>query len=142
MITYETKITIDAPPAEVWRHLVDFERHDEWSRHFVMRGKPIVGEPGRLQFVMFGRPSRAAVVMDKVEPERELRWSGDGPGGLVSGSHYFILKPSDDGKRTHFRHGEDFSGILAPLVWALLTARLGPSYIGFNEELKQRAMEA
>ena len=140
-VTYETEITIDAPPAEVWRHLVDFDRHDEWSHHFVLRGKPIVGELGRLEFVMFGRPAGAAVVIEKVHEERELRWSG-GPSGLVTGSHYFILRPTDDGKRTHFRHGEDFSGILAPLVWTFLKAQLGPSYSGFNEELKQRVMGA
>ena len=137
MPTYETEITIDAPPAEVWRHLVDFDRHDEWSQHFVLRGKPIVGEPGRLKFVIFGRPASAPVVIEKINEERELRWSG-GPRGLVYGSHYFILRPQKDGRRTHFRHGEDFSGILAPLVWTLLTAQLGPSYSGFNEELKQR----
>jgi hypothetical protein len=48
------------------------------------------------------------------------------------------LEGRDGGRRTHFRHGEDFSGLIAPLVWALLKARLGPSYSGFNEDLKQR----
>jgi len=137
VITYETETTIDAPPSEVWKHLADFERHDEWSQHFKLRGRPVVGEPGRLDFVLFGLPARAPVVIERVDETRELRWRG-GPKGLITGSHFFILEERDGGERTHFRHGEDFSGIIAPLVWALLEAQLGPSYSGFNADLKQR----
>jgi hypothetical protein len=137
MITYETETTIDAPPSEVWKHLADFERHDEWSEHFKLRGRPVVGERGRLEFSLFGRPQQARVAIEKVEEARELRWHG-GPKGLVSGSHFFILESIDGGERTHFRHGETFSGLIAPIVWALLKAQLGPSYTGFNADLKQR----
>ena len=137
MITYETETTIDAPPNEVWRHLADFDRHDEWSQHFKLRGRPVVGEPGRLHFALFGLPARAPVVIERVDEAQELRWRG-GPKGLITGSHYFILEALDDGERTHFRHGEDFSGVIAPLVWAFLKAQLGPSYSGFNVDLKQR----
>jgi hypothetical protein len=54
------------------------------------------------------------------------------------GRHYSILEGRDGGRLTYFRHGEDFSGILVPLVWALIKADLGPSYAGFNEDLKHR----
>jgi hypothetical protein len=141
MIEYETETTIDAPPSEVWKHLADFDRHDEWSQYFKLRGRPVVGEPARLDFVLFGLPARAPVVIEKVDEVRELRWRG-GPKGLIVGSHYFILEERDGGERTHFRHGEAFTGIIAPLVWALLKAQLGPSYIGFNADLKQRAESA
>ena len=137
MITYETETTIDAPPSEVWKHLVDFARHDAWSEHFKLRGRPLVGEPGRVEFTLFGRATGAPVVIEVVDEGRELRWRG-GPSGLITGSHYFLLQGRDGGARTHFRHGEDFSGIIAPLVWALLKAQLGPSYSGFNADLKRR----
>jgi hypothetical protein len=137
MITYETETTIDAPPSEVWKHLADFDRHEEWSQHFKLQGRPVVGEPGRVNFVLFGKPAGAPVVIERVDEARELRWRG-GPRGLITGSHYFILEERDGGERTHFRHGESFSGIIAPLVWALLKAQLGPSYSGFNADLKQR----
>jgi hypothetical protein len=137
VITHETETTIDAPPSEVWKHLANFDRHDEWSKHFKLRGRPLVGESGRLDFVLFGLPARAPVVIERVDEERELRWRG-GPKGLITGSHFFILEERDGGKRTHLRHGEDFSGVIAPLVWALLEAQLRPSYSGFNADLKQR----
>ena len=137
MITYETETTIDAPPSEVWKHLVDFDRHDEWSQHFKLRGQPVVGEPGRVEFSLFGRSAGAPVVIEKVDEASELRWRG-GPNGLITGSHYFIMESQDGGQQTRFRHGETFSGIIAPLVWALLKARLGPSYSRFNADLKRR----
>jgi hypothetical protein len=137
MITYETETTIDAAPSEVWKHLVDFDRHDEWSQHFKLWGRPVVGEPGRVEFVMFGLPAGSPVVIEKADEARELRWRG-GPKGLITGSHYFILESRHGGQQTHFRHGETFTGIIAPLVWAFLKAQLGPSYSGFNEDLKQR----
>lgn len=137
MITYETETTIDAPPSEVWKHLADFERHDEWSQHFKLRGRPIVGERGRLEFTLFGRPQQAKVAIETVDEGRELRWHG-GPKGLVSGSHFFVLESIDGGAGTRFRHGETFSGLIAPIVWAFLKAQLGPSYTGFNADLKRR----
>ena len=138
MITYETATTIDASPSEVWRHLADFDRHDDWSNHFKLRGQPVVGERGRVEFTLFGRDAGSPVVIEKADEASELRWRG-GPSGLITGSHYSILEARDGGTRTHFRHGEDFSGIVAPLVWALLKAQLGPSYTGFNADLKRRA---
>lgn len=141
MMTYETETTIDRPPSEVWKHLTNFDRHDEWSQHFKLRGRPAVGEPGRVEFVLFGRRAGSPVVIERVNEPRELRWRG-GPKGLIDGSHYFILESRNEGRRTHLRHGEDFSGIIAPLVWALLKADLGPSYSGFNEDLKRRVESA
>jgi len=138
MITYETETMIDAPPADVWKHLANFDQHDEWSRHFKLRGRPVLGEKGRVEFTLAGRVSRVPVVIQKVDEGRELRWYG-GLKRIVAGSHYFIMESRDGGRRTHFRHGETFSGLLAPLVWAFLKAELGPSYAGFNEDLKRRA---
>ena len=141
MATYETEIIIDAPPAAVWKHLIDVGRHDEWSQHFQLRGQPVVGGPGRIEFALFGVSSGANVVFQKVDEPRELRWHG-GPKGLAYGSHFFILEPLDGGTRTRFRHGESFSGLLASLVVRLLGSNLGgPSYEGFNEDLRRRVLE-
>jgi hypothetical protein len=140
MPTYETEIIIEAPPAEVWKHLIDVERQEEWSRHFRLRGTPIVGGPARIEFSLFGLPTDAHVTFQKVDEARELRWHG-GPKGIAHGSHFCILEPLDGGKRTRLRHGESFSGILAPLVVRLLKAeRGGPSYKGFNEDLRRRVI--
>ena len=138
MHTYETEIIIDAPPTEVWKHLIDNGKHDDWSNHFWLRGEPVVGGPGRIEFELFGIPAGANVVFQTVDEPRELRWHG-GPKALAYGSHFFILEPLDGGARTHLRHGESFEGFLAPVIVRLLRAeRGGPSYNGFNEDLRRR----
>ena len=139
MATYETELIIDAPPAAVWKHLIDVARHDEWSQHFQLRGDPVVGGPGRIEFSLFGFSTGASVVFEKVDEPRELRWHG-GPKGIAHGSHFCILEELDGGRRTRFRHGESFSGILARLTVLLLKTDRGPSYKGFNEDLRRRVL--
>ncbi|MEM8608356.1 MAG: SRPBCC domain-containing protein [Myxococcota bacterium] len=141
MPTYETEILIDAPPSEVWRHLTDFDRHEQWTQHFVLRGKPIVGTPAHIQFSLLGRRNSVPVTIERVDEARELRWRG-GPRGVAAGSHFFLLESRNDGKTTRFRHGENFSGVLARLIVAFLKAERGPSYKGFNEDLKRRVEQA
>jgi hypothetical protein len=141
MPTYETEIIIDAPPAQVWKHLIDVAQHDAWSQHFQLRGEPVVGGRGRIEFKLFGMPAGAAVTFRTVDAPHELRWQG-GPKGIAYGSHFFILEPLDGGTRTRFRHGETFSGALAKLIVRLLEAeRGGPSYKGFNEDLRRRVID-
>jgi hypothetical protein len=138
MHTYETEIIIDASPSEVWKHLINNGKHDDWSNHFWLRGEPVVGGPGRIEFKLFGIPAGANVVFQTVDDARELRWHG-GPKGIAYGSHFFILEELDGGSRTRLRHGESFQGILAPLIVRLLKIdRGGPSYNGFNEDLRRR----
>ncbi len=139
MVTYETEIIIDAPPATVWNHLIDLDRHAEWTQHFKLRGEPIVGAPGRIEFSLFGMSAGADVAFQTVDAPRELRWHG-GPKGLAYGSHFCILEALDGGTRTRFRHGESFSGLLAPMVVLFLKADLGPSYKRFNEDLRRRVL--
>jgi len=141
MRTYETEIIIDAPPSEVWKHLIDVDRWDEWTRQFKLRGTPIAGGPARIKFSLFGRPAAVDVAYQTVDEPRELRWHG-GPKAIAYGSHFCILEPLDGGTRTRVRHGESFSGILAPLIVRLLEfGRGGPSYEGFNEDLRRRVLE-
>ena len=142
MPTYETQLIIDAPPSRVWKHLVDVDRHHEWSKHFRLRGRPEVGGPARIEFSLLGRPTGVNVAYQTVDVDRELRWHG-GPKSLAYGSHFCILEPIDGGTRTRFRHGETFSGLLAPLVVRLLrTERGGPSYHGFNQDLRRRVLSS
>lgn len=133
---------IAAPAADVWLHLVDFERHGEWSTTFALDGRAKVGERGRVRFRVFGMSLSYPISLVTVDQARELRWQG-GPGGLIRGSHYFRLEPAGPaGDRTRFVHGEDFSGVAVPLLWPVLLRVIGSAYEGFNRELKQRVESA
>jgi hypothetical protein len=76
-----------------------------------------------------------------VAPGKELRWRGSLPiPGLFVGEHYFVLEPSAAGK-THLIHGENFKGLLVPMVGGMLKA----TEVGFSEmnsALKKRVEAA
>ncbi len=137
-LRYETEIIVDAPRSLVWAHLIDFAHHRDWSSTFTLDGHPEVGANARVGFNLFGRSWSYPVVLDVIEEGRRLQWKG-GPAGLLAGTHYFLLEPhGDDVRQTRFRHGEDFRGLVVPVVWPLLVRAMGPEYDRFNRELKQR----
>jgi hypothetical protein len=135
---HETEILIEAPVCEVWAHLVDFDRHSEWSDSFVLRACPAERARGRVHFELFGRRMSHPIVLEVVAAPNRLQWCG-GPKGLFCGSHYFELEPARDRPNaTRLRHGEEFRGLAVPLLWPLLAHALGPAYESFNRQLKQR----
>ena len=71
------------------------------------------------------------------EPEVELRWRGAlfWP-ALFAGEHFFLLKPLPSGG-TRFQHGEDFRGLLLPLLGAQLK-RTAHGFVLMNQALKRR----
>lgn len=135
----ETTVEIAAPPAAVWRVLVDFPSYPAWNP-FIRRveGEARVG--ARLR-VTVQPPGRRAMTfrptLRVAEPGRELRWLGHLllP-GLFDGEHAFILEPSGAGCR--LRHEETFRGLLVPAFGAMLddTAR---GFAILNAALRQRA---
>ena len=76
-------------------------------------------------------------VVQRVEPERELRWLGRVllP-GLFDGEHGFVIEQRPDGCRLH--HEETFNGLLVPLFDRTLSAT-EQGFVGFNVALQRRA---
>ncbi|MGT2425416.1 SRPBCC family protein [Amnibacterium kyonggiense] len=132
-LTLEAATRIDAPPADVWRVLVDFAAYDRWNPTTRISGEPRVGSrltvgagPG-LRF-------RARVLV--ADPGRELRWLGRlGLGGLADGEHWFRLDREADGT-TALVHGERYSGLL--VAFAGGRAEDASAYEAFNRALKDR----
>lgn len=135
--TYEV---IPAPPAIVWRHLVDTERYPEWNpliRSF--RGELREGKDISFQIALgnLTLPIKARVVR---AGGNELRWEGPADSWLsrlAHGSHYFRLTKSEDG--TLFEHGEYFGGPAFELAWPAMNKQLHQGYSDFNRALKARA---
>ena len=68
--------------------------------------------------------------------ESELAWGGGVP-GLLDVHHYFRFEPTADGFR--FVHGEIFRGVLLPLLWPIIGARVRKeNYEAMNEAFKNR----
>ena len=71
----------------------------------------------------------------KYKPDKEFRWKGKlGIRGIFDGEHYFLLEEANG--QTKFIHGEEFAGILVPLMQKTLE-KTEKGFILMNEALKK-----
>lgn len=83
-------------------------------------------------------PTRNAADPPAVEPNAKLEWRGSlAVPGLFAGRHYFVLEPAGSGA-CRLVHGEEFSGLLLPLMGGLL-ADTEKGFHAMNAALKARA---
>ena len=136
----QTEIVIDASPDRVWDILIDLDSFAEWNP-FARRasGKVEVGQ----QISVFLQPPNGKGMtfkptVKKADRGREFRWLGRFliP-GLFDGEHYFRLEPANDGG-TRLIHGEQFRGILVPLMGGVITKAV-KGFEEMNVALKARA---
>lgn len=136
----EDVVEIDAPPEAVWQTLTDFQSWPEWNPFIEMRGGSLsLGSKVQI-FVKTWGPKGAVVGATVIRNDgaRDLAWRGGAPvPGLFTGEHYFRIEPAGDGKSRHI-HGENYNGLLLPLLSARIDRDLGPMYGIFNQALKAR----
>jgi hypothetical protein len=136
----EISVDISASPQQVWAALTDFSSLGAWSR-FILG---IEGElrPGAQLTVRLDDGSGAMTIRPRLlvaSPQEELRWQGKlGARWIFVGEHYFRVSPLDAG-RTRFIHGEQFGGLLVPLLWRRIDTRTRAGFTAFNEALRARA---
>ncbi len=136
-----TQIDIAAPAERVWQVLTDFAAYPQWNPFL----RSVSGElkiRSRLDVQAQppgGKPMNFQVVVQRLEPQRELAWMGIllMP-GLFTGVHSFQLEPLDQA-HTRFYHGEIFTGLLVPLVLWQLGDRFPQAYEDLNRALRARA---
>lgn len=139
-----TEIVIDAPAKTVWRILMDFEKYPDWNP-FIRRveGEASVGSPLKI----FIQPSGASGMTMKpnvVEhvPNEKFSWLGNlFVKGLFDGRHEFIIEPLIEGakEKVKFIQREIFSGILVPVIWALIKKDTRRGFEEMNSALKAEA---
>jgi hypothetical protein len=136
-----TEIDINAPPAAVWREIVDFPGRGEWDPLVPL----VVGEadPGaRLKIrveLPEAKPVHFTPVIEVFRPEEELCWTTEGPLALFfKGAHYYRLEPLDGGTRTRFVHGETYRGPVPALFTKTMWARIEAGFEATCNALKAR----
>jgi hypothetical protein len=133
----KTSIEIAASPEAVWSALVEFDLYNDWNPMLQnVQAELLVGSPIAFD-VLLNETKRmkmkAKIAM--VDETAELNWKGGSP-LVVSGKHYFrIEKLGDNSVRLH--HGEDFKGLLFPLL-AKTLKQSEPLYNALNQALKKR----
>ncbi len=139
MKNIETEILINASASKVWNVLMDFESYSNWNPFILaISGSKVENDtiettiqpPGGKQMTFKPR-------LLKVEQNKEFRWKGKFlVKGVFDGEHYFILKENGD-NQIRFIHGENFSGILIPLMGTVLrNTKLG--FEMMNQALKKQ----
>lgn len=135
-----TEIVIDAPVAQVWEVLMDFDAYADWNPLFKhVSGNPAEG--GTLSVLIQPNEKQGFTFSPTVlanKPPREFRWKGTfGPKRLFQGEHYFELRSLTD-VQTHLIHGERFSGWLSFLLIPTILEAVDEGFHAMNDALKVR----
>ncbi len=136
-----TEIEIAAPPHVVWKELTDGAAYPEWNpfvKH--LSGRLEVEEHLNVTIQTEGNaPMDFTPEVLAADENRELRWIGRlGVRGIFDGEHYFVLDETARGT-TLFRHGENFFGVLAYPILALIRSDTQKGFEAMNLALKARS---
>lgn len=140
----ETSIVIDAPPREVWRHLIDFPSYaaERWNT-YIKSIEVELRRGGRVR----------ATTSSPLLPQRQLRarllsfeypelsWEAKLPvPGIIYARHYFALGETAPGS-TFLVQGEEVSGVLTSAFFGLVE-KSEPGFVVLNDALKRRVEKA
>ncbi len=132
-----TSIDIQACTEQVWRELENFRDYDAWNpmlRNVSIELTP--GSPVRFEVRQAGkRALKLSARITQLDFQKKLAWKGGIP-LLATGEHYFMLEKLDESS-CRFSHGEQFRGLLLPLLGRALK-RATPLYRAMNQALKRR----
>jgi hypothetical protein len=137
-----TEIEIEAPPAEVWRHLLDLAAYRDWNPFVpAASGTPELGERLSLRLQPPGgraipiRPTVTAVTTASV-----FEWLGHlVVPGIFDGRHRFELFPTPVG--TRLVQSESFSGLLVRPLRRRLDGGTRAGFEAMNAALRQRVQD-
>jgi hypothetical protein len=135
-----TTISISASPERVWEVLMDFARYPEWNP-FVrsIEGSPTEGSVLQVRIEPPGGKAMTfrPIVLRRSEG-REFIWKGKllFP-GVFDGEHYFRLERAASDS-TRFTQGEQFTGLLVPLLRRSLERGTKAGFEAMNLAVKQQ----
>jgi hypothetical protein len=131
---------VQASPDRVWEVLADFAAYHQWNPFIVQAAGHAV--PGsRLELKMRppgGRTTTFRPHVLEADPGRKLRWLGRVlVRGLFDGEHSFTIQPMGPGRVRLTQH-EEFRGLLAAPVLALIAKPTLQGFDQMNQALKSR----
>ncbi len=139
-----TEIDIKASPEKAWEVLTDFNTFPQWNPFIrQINGDPKVGTKLEIHLHTSSGKSRTyQPTVTKVEPPRELRWSGKFfiP-GMFDGERIFTIEPLET-NYVRFVHMEIFTGLGVALVGDRLDKDLYQSFVNMNEAFKEKVEQA
>ena len=136
-----SEVTIDAPAQRVWDVLTDFGSFPDWNP-FMQRASGELAVGNKLTVYLkppggMGMSFKPLII--EVDPGREFRWLGHllMP-GIFDGEHIFEIIPIGDAS-CRFVQREEFGGVLASLMLAMIGKSTKRGFNEMNQALKARA---
>lgn len=131
-----TEIIINAPSAEAWKLLTDFDAYSGWHPYILkIEGKIALKE--KIKVTTIDADSTAdqfsAFVLE-LEPEKKLSWGGS-LGFIFSAKHYFIIEPIND-NQIRFVQGEYWHGLFGKHYGEKIYLDTFQKFIAMNEKMK------
>ena len=132
----ESWIDINAPVADVWDALNDFESWGKWNSFIPMvEGKLEVGNTMKIKVVSPGMKEMTfEPTVYEIEEYKKISWGGGFLLFVYRGIHEFILEQIDD-STTRFRQIEKFQGPIVLLMKKMIQ-KTAVGYLNMNEEFK------
>lgn len=135
----QAEIEIQAPAEQVWEALTDFAAYRDWNPFIVQAsGTALPGHRLGLRMRLNDRTMAFRPEVLEADPGRRLRWLGRllMP-GLFDGEHSFTIQPTGPGQ-VRLTQREEFRGLLAPLLLAMIAKPTLASFQRMNQALKAR----
>jgi hypothetical protein len=135
----QAEVEVHGSAEQVWEVLTDFAAYHEWNPFIVQAAG--TAEAGQRLVLHMRLTSRSMTLRPQVleaDPGRTLRWLGRVliP-GLFDGEHHFTIEPAGPGRVRLTQH-EEFRGLLAPLMLAMIAKPTLASFDRMNQALKTR----
>jgi len=133
----DTSVDIDSSAEAIWDTLVDFNRFEEWNPMLRrVNTSMVLGAPVSFEVLQGeAKPLKLKARIVELDGPGTLSWRG-GISGIITGRHYFKIEPLGEG-RCRFHHGEEFRGLLVPLLRGKLK-QAPVIYRAMNEALKNK----
>jgi len=135
-----TSVQVAASPSTVWDVLMDFAAYPDWNPFITSIAGDAV--PGESLNIKLSRPDKKPMSISPhvvtADAETRFSWLGTiGVRGIFDGHHQFVLEPTPQG--TRFKHFEEFTGLLVPLVLPSIRESTTAGFAAMNEALRIRA---
>ena len=140
-----TRIVIQASPAQVWGVLNDFAAYPEWNPHLrALAGQPTPNSRTRMAEIFAdGGMAERDIQMKSMARDYEFIWEGDiAPlPRLLTAKRKLIMTPDPQGGAS-LRHEIEFRGYLAGPLMQGLFDRYARAMQQMNAALQRRLMKA
>jgi len=135
----KTTIIIKANVNKVWDVLTDFDAYSSWNPFIKgIKGELKLGAVLNNTLMNKDKEMVFTPEVTKLVPQQEFEWTGKALANTFIGAHSFKLEKISENE-TKLLHGEQFSGLLSPLLLLMIRSDTEKGFKAMNQALKERA---